>query len=162
MSLRLWDYQCDHCGTRHDNHIYTAQRIPKTIKCECGKRAGWAGFKTNFIHPTLSSLYDLGKDPQLDGANPQSYDDRKRTLKEQGKVELGPPERIDDIINDIEETPEHHTHAPEVGVADSIEDLMKVLQTDPRIDRRHTGAPRDQLLESWGSLIPEQRGSSND
>ena len=71
-------------------------------------------------------------------------------------MELGGPERIDDIMNDVEETPERNAHAPGVGVADSVEDLMDVLQTDPRIDRRHTGAPRDQLLESWGSLIPEQ------
>ena len=95
--------------------------------------------KTNGIHSTISTLYGNGVDPQY-GEEVQSYDHKKRLQKEKGMVEVSGPEHIDDIMADA---PEQAAQRPvDVGVADTVEDLMKDLYNDPRVDKHHTGAPR--------------------
>ena len=138
MGIRVWDYGCS-CGKEYRSYPVIEDRTPETIQCECGKRAGWIMAKTNGIHSTISTLYGNGVDPQY-GEEVQSYDHKKRLQKEKGMGEVSGPEHIDDIMADA---PEQAAQRPvDVGVADTVEDLMKDLYNDPRVDKHHTGAPR--------------------
>jgi|TARA_Y100000034_G_scaffold129071_1_gene184840 hypothetical protein len=153
MSLRLWDFACE-CGKRYDSYPCDGAKIPKTIKCECGKRAGWAmGGKHNHIHRTISTLYGRGVvDPQT-GVDYESYEHKQQVLREQGKTE-GDVERFDDIMSedpsDFQDTGPRSADLDYVD-ADTDEEaqqkIMEKLQTDPRLDRRRTGDARTQFVD---------------
>jgi hypothetical protein len=64
-SIRTWDYYCKHCDTTHKDVVYT-KTCKKTIKCSCGKRAGWAFIRRNQIHSTLSGRKYEEMDKNID------------------------------------------------------------------------------------------------
>lgn len=157
MSVRLWDFQCDDCGKAHNRVPYSGDHVPETIDCDCGGKASWAMGKTNGLNMTHSGLYDLGADPSLNGENPQSYGERKRILREQGKVEVGGPEKLDDIMDDGPE--DRGARNPDVGIIgantdeEMMDQLMDMTYGDPRVSKRDTGDPRRELMDSglgWG------------
>ena len=156
MSVRLWDFQCDDCGKRHDRYPYTSEHVPETIECECGGKASWASGEQNHIHNTISSLYGRGIDPQY-GCVVESYEHKKRLLREQGMVEGDGPERIDDIMNSGPSgPPEERNPDLEYVEASSDEEALELinrkLQSDPRVDRKRTGDVRTQMLDSGYEL----------
>jgi hypothetical protein len=152
MGLRLWSFQTCECGRRHDDEPIDAPRVPETITCECGREVGWARQKRMAqVHRSLSTLYGRGVDPQT-GVAYESYEHKKRVLKEQGREEVG-IEREDDIMNDA--APEHGPRNPNVQTLDAESDeevkkqLLDKVYQDPRVDRKHSGSPREQFLDSW-------------
>ena len=159
MPLRLWDFDTCECGKSHRDWPITSAKIPKTIKCDdCGERVGWIRHRGNKIHRTLSSLYTGRPDPQT-GEVYESYEDKKRILKERGLVE-GDIERFEDIEDDVAARMEQSRQRdPNVLIADSLEDITQRIDTD-RVDRRHTGSimgrdgqnPETGLIDSWREL----------
>ena len=80
--MRLWSFEDCECGATHQSIPISAKRIPKTIKCSCGKRKGWAVKRTNGIHTTHSSLYGR-YEPGL-GAFVESYGHKQQLMRELG------------------------------------------------------------------------------
>lgn len=154
--IRLWNYRCEKCGQSYPDWPVTTERVPRTIKCQCGARAGWARQKRMAqVHRSLSTLYDKrNPDPQT-GEFYTSYEDKKRKLKAHGLVE-GEIERLDDILASTEPPPKEERD-PNVHTidADSEEDAIRQIRhqlySDERVDRRQVGNPRP-MLDSWFSL----------
>ena len=158
MSARFQDYECNSCGKRHDSHLCTGERIPKTIKCTaCGRRCSWAqGNRQGMQGSKDSSLYRNGVDPQF-GCEVESYGHKQQLLREKGMVEVGGPEKIDDIMNDG--APDTGERNPEVGFIDANSDeefeakMMDKLYNDPRVDHSKTGDQRREFVGDgigWG------------
>lgn len=148
MNWRLWDYQCS-CGKEYRDWPVNGARVPKTIKCECGKRAGWVRMRKNQIHRSHSSQYGR-MDPRL-GERVDSYEEKKRLLKERGLEETD-IERYDDIQQDVinrskkDDTPTNHI------VADSLDEIMDSIKTD-QVDWRHTGNLRGRAGQDPETLL---------
>ncbi len=162
MGLRLWTFRCNSCGHLYDAEPILSAKIPKTIGCRqegCKGRASWEMAHTNGIHNTVSTLYGRGVDPQF-GCVVKSYDHKQQLLKEKGLVEVGGPERLDDIMNDgpQERGEDMSARSPDVGVMEGmdedemVKELTEKLHSNPRIDRKNTGQAREQMLESWVSF----------
>jgi hypothetical protein len=133
--VRLWDFATCSCGAGHSDWPIDSPKVPETIKCDCGKSVGWSRGKRNGLHRSLSSLYDR-VDPQT-GRKHGSYEEKKKWLKETGRVETG-IERIDDIMN--EEIPKSNTQRdPNMLVADSMEELTETINK-VGYDRQKTGS----------------------
>ena len=154
--IRLWDYGCK-CGKNYRDYPVDAPRIPRTIKCECGKRAGWITARQNQIALSNSTMY--GKmDPRF-GQVVESYGEKQRLLKEHGMVE-GDVEKYDDIQNEVaEQTAKKTERSPNTLVADSIDEIYERIDTD-RIDRGATGNlrgradqdPETGLIDTWAGF----------
>jgi len=157
MSRRFQDFECDTCGKRHDSYLCTEERIPTIIKCTvCGESCSWAQSRRQGMQGGNSSLYNNGVDPQY-GCEVQSYGHKQQLLREKGLVEVGGPEKIDDIMNDgAEDTGERN---PDVGFIDANSDeeferkMMDKLYNDPRVDKQKTGDQRREFVGDgigWG------------
>jgi hypothetical protein len=142
MGLRLWDYGCG-CGKEYRGYPVTAQKTPKTIKCECGQRASWIMAKTNGISDTPYGRFD----PQF-GCVVESYAHKNQLLKQHGMVEVGGPEHMDDIMNDGQAASEPN---PDIIKAESMEEILKNIPQD-RVDRKSTGNPDRPMLDCWTEL----------
>ena len=157
--LRLWDYKCISCGKVHRDHPVDGDTIPKTIACDCGKRAGWTRLKKNLIHRSISSLY--GKTDPRFGERVDSYEEKKRLLKEHG-LEETEVEKYDDIQNDIEQKRRRQAEkrGGEYIAADSIEEVYEQIEKrGSQISWKETGNLRgrtDQDPET--GLISSQGG----
>jgi hypothetical protein len=79
--MRLWSFEDCECGAAHSHEPISAPRIPKTIKCACGKRVGWATKKPNGVG-THSSLYGRFE-PGL-GCVVESYSHKQQLMRELG------------------------------------------------------------------------------
>lgn len=154
MSLRLWDFATCECGKSHSDWPIDAPKIPQTIKCECGKRVGWARSRGNRLHRSISTLYGR-KDPQT-GEVYESYEDKKKKLKARG-LEETEVERLDDIENDVAaQMAKSRQRDPNVLIADSLDEINERIDTD-RVDRASTGSlrgregqdPETGLIDSW-------------
>ena len=87
--MRLWDYQTCKCGQSHQSEPITRTKVPKTIKCDCGRRVGWAMSRGNHLHTTHSGLY--GKfEPGL-GVVVESYEHKQQLMKELDVIEAADP-----------------------------------------------------------------------
>lgn len=155
MNLRLWDFACG-CGKRYEGYPVTTKRVPSYIRCSCGEKATWTSSKQNHIHTTNTKL-NYGKfDPQF-GCVVESYGHKKQLLKQHGMVDVGGPERMDDIMNDT--APQKTQRDPNVFVADSIKEIMGKVESS-QYDRRRTGSlrgrqgqdPESGLIEGWHSF----------
>jgi hypothetical protein len=87
--IRTWSFATCICGKRHKDEVFAGKRIPKTIKCECGRRVGWATKKINGIHATHSGLYGR-YEPGL-GVFVESYGHKKELMRELGVEEASDP-----------------------------------------------------------------------
>lgn len=151
--IRTWDYYCKHCDTTHKDVVYT-KTCKKTIKCSCGKRAGWAFIRRNQIHSTLSGRKYGMFDPQL-GVVVEDYAHKKKLLRQHGKEEL-PPETHAEIAEGIYEQEEKAKSASRayesdsIKRADSVDELYEEM--DKNIDVRHTGERQLDRIKQ-GDLI---------
>jgi hypothetical protein len=144
--IRLWSFETCACGAAHDHEPITAKRIPKTIKCACGKRVGWATMKANGISDTPYGRFD----PQF-GCVVESYAHKQRLLKQTGMIEVSGPEKMDDILADGDKLRPASEPDPSVIRADSIEEITGNIPRD-RIDWKHTGNPDRPMLDCWTEL----------
>ena len=87
--LRLWSYEDCSCGESHQSIPISAKKIPKTIKCSCGKRMGWAAKRTNGIHATHSGLYGR-YEPGL-GWVVDSYGHKQQLMRDMDVIEASDP-----------------------------------------------------------------------
>ncbi len=158
MALRLWDFACS-CGKTYRDWPITAKKVPQTIACECGKRASWISRRQNAIHESHSGMKYGEFDPQF-GCVVESYGHKRQLMRERGMVEVGGPEKIDDIREDIAAqeavAASRGPRDPNILQADSIPELMESIESNPELDRKHTGKLRGRegqdengLFDSW-------------
>jgi len=144
--IRLWSFEDCKCGVSHANRPISAPRIPKTIKCECGKRVGWAVRKVNGISDSPYGRFD----PQF-GCVVESYAHKQRLLKQYNMVEVSGPEKEDDILADGDKLRPASEPNPDVVRADSLEEITGLIPRD-RIDWKHTGNPDRPMVDCWTEL----------
>ena len=145
MNIRLWDFGCK-CGKTYRGTPVTAEKIPKTIKCECGKRAGWISSKHNHIHETNSAL-GYGKfDPQF-GCVVESYSHKKQLMREMGLMETK-HYTLEEIKEEQWEGERAQREAPDPGIisADELEEVYA------QIGKQAHGVRKGALQESWVEL----------
>lgn len=90
--MPTYDYVCRECGQRKPDIFYTSYKhMERTIPCSCGGQMGldWSGTR-NFIHQTHSGLYGR-PEPALGYDCFQSYEHKKRLLKEWDMEEASDP-----------------------------------------------------------------------
>lgn len=154
--IRLWDFQCESCGKLWRDWPVTAKTVPASIRCsDCEGKATWARQRSRGqIHRSLSTMYNGKVDPRT-GEVYESYEDKQKKLKAHGLVE-GDIERLDDIMADgPEDTGPRDPNVQNVDAnsdEEAHEQILKKLQTDPRVDRKNTGTPRERMLDSWFEL----------
>jgi len=154
--IRLWDFQCEGCDKLWRDWPVTAKKVPKSIRCpDCGGKATWTRQRGRAqVHRSLSTLYNGRVDPRT-GESYESYEDKQKKLKAHGMVE-GDIERLDDIMADgPEDTGSRDPNVQNVDAnsdEEAHEQIIKKLQTDPRVDRTHSGTPRERMLDSWFQL----------
>jgi|TARA_R110000787_G_scaffold37151_4_gene94626 hypothetical protein len=148
--IRLWSYEDCSCGKAHQSVPITSPKIPKTIKCECGKRIGWGVTRTNGIHATLSTMNYGRFDPQF-GCVVESYGHKKQLMKELGLIDIGGPEKFDDIEADGERMRPGTEADPSIVRADSMEEIMGLIPED-QIDRKRTGKEGRPMLDCFTKL----------
>ena len=87
MSIRLWDFGCE-CGKVYRD-FPCANRIYKTIACECGKRAGWISQGINGLTGPTSSMYPRFE-PGL-GVTVESYGHKQKLMRAMGVQDSSDP-----------------------------------------------------------------------
>lgn len=89
---QMADYKCDGCGlVTEDVYFKGRDAVTETLECpSCGNEAHRVILRTNFIHPSISTLYGR-EQPALGYGNEDSvihdYADKKRIMQKYDLVE---------------------------------------------------------------------------
>ena len=92
------DYSCPNCQRLHEDVHFTSKgAVTDTVTCSCGSEAEKVILRTNFIHPSLSTMYGrlqpgLGYSTDPDDQI-NNYGDKKRVMRKYGLIESNDPER---------------------------------------------------------------------
>lgn len=86
------DFKCDSCGlVTEDVYFKSKGEVTETVECSgCGNQAHKVILRTNFIHPSLSTMYGR-KEPALGNEVIEDYGHKKRLMKEYDIVESNDP-----------------------------------------------------------------------
>ena len=83
----LVDYKCFTCDSmQHDVYYSSKADVSETVPCPCGEQATKVLLRTNFIHPSHSSLYGRPQ-PALGNEVIEDYGHKKRLMREYGLEE---------------------------------------------------------------------------
>ena len=86
------DFKCGGCGlVTEDVYFKSKVDVTETVTCSgCGNKAHKVILRTNFIHPSHSSMYGR-KEPALGNEVIQDYAHKKRLMKEYDIIESNDP-----------------------------------------------------------------------